>query len=76
MENHNELVPKIDFEALDDGSDMFVLETIMGEGTYAQVFKARDKKVGWDYSALQKTPSKGPLYCRKASTTRSKCTMT
>ena len=45
MENHNESVPKIDFEALEDGSDIFVLETIMGEGTYAQVFKARDKKV-------------------------------
>ena len=74
MENHNESVPKIDFEALDDGSDMFVLETIMGEGTFSQVFKARDKKVWLDVAfreELQQHPKndeslqKGKYYAVK-----------
>ena len=37
--------PKINYDGLEDAAGMFVLESMMGEGTFSQVFRAKDKKV-------------------------------
>ncbi|XP_037084972.1 myosin-IIIb-like [Pollicipes pollicipes] len=43
----------IDFDALPEPGDRFVLETLIGEGTYGEVHAARDHQQNGDYVAVK-----------------------